>query len=301
MLQGFHDQVVLAAPLVRLAHRVAHPEEIPRLAAYAWRRALASPPGPVLLDVPIEVLFGPVRTTGAGSIAWGSLGTGPAYPPAPHPDAVRAAVRLLAAAERPVVVTGSGAARALRGSAAFARFVEAARLPVFASSKHSSPLPFGHALRCGDVARLGALLQSGGGGAQEAQKGPDLVILLGARTGMFFGMRNASSLPPAATARYVHVDVDAAELGRMLPVDVGITADVAAAVEALAEEAVGRAGYRAPEAWVERVTTGLRAALTPPWEAEPRASQASGRMHPYHAIKTAFEALPADSVIMVGE
>lgn len=271
--------------------------------SYAWRRALAAPPGPVLLDVPIEVLFGPVQTA---RLSWGSLGARPAYPPAPHRDAVRAAAGLLAAAERPVVVTGSGAARALRGSEAFRRFVEAARLPVFASSKHSSPLPFGSALRCGDLARLGALGGSkesgsreddGSGGGARAAQGPDLVILLGARTGMFFGMRNASSLPSPTTARYVHVDVDAAEVGRMIPVDVGITADVVAALEALAEE-VERVRYRAPEAWVERVT-GLRA-LPLPWEGEPRAS-ASGRMHPYHAIKTAFEALPPDSIIMVGK
>lgn len=281
--------------------------------SYAWRRALAAPPGPVLLDVPIEVLFGPVQTA---RLSWGSLGARPAYPPAPHRDAVRAAAQLLATAERPVVVTGSGAARALRGSEAFRRFVETARLPVFASSKHSSPLPFGSALRCGDLARLGALGggkgsgsgsgsgeddanhdSSGPGGGARAQQDPDLVILLGARTGMFFGMRNASSLPSPTTARYVHVDVDAAEVGRMIPVDVGITADVVAAVEALAEE-VEHVGYRAPEAWVERLA-GLRA-LPLPWEGEPRAS-ATGRMHPYHAIKTAFEALPPDSIIMVGK
>lgn len=281
--------------MTRFAHRVIHAEEIPRLASYAWRRATASPPGPVLLDLPIEVLFAPVQTA---RLSWGSLGAPPAYPPAPHPGAIRRAAELLRAARRPVVVTGSGASRALRvgggdgvgGGGDFARFVEEAQIPVFASSKHSSPLPFAAGLRCGNVARLSAL---------EAMDHPppDLVLLLGARSGMFFGTRSDSSLPSHEATKYIQVDLDSAELGRMIPLDVGITSDVVTAVQALSDE-VRRMGYQAPPEWVKTVTS-LRA-LPLPWENQPQVSEA-GKMHPYHAIKTAFDALPPDSIISMGE
>lgn len=279
---------MLGAPVTRFAHRVAHAEEIPRLVSYAWRRAAASPPGPALLDLPVEVLFSPVRTS---RISWGSLGAPAAWPPAPHPEAVRRAAALIRSARRPVVVTGSGA-RALRGGGGdvLSAFVEAARIPVLASSKHSSPLPFAAGLRCGGVAGLSALRAAG-------HPPPDLVLILGARSGMFFGARGDSSLPPHEATKYIHVDIDSAELGRMIPLDVGITSDVVTAVRALSEE-VRRTGYKAPPEWVETVTA-LRS-LPLPWEAEPQQS-ASGRMHPYHAIKTVFEALPSGSIISVGE
>lgn len=286
VLQGFHDQIVLSAPVTRFAHRVIHAEEIPRLVSYAWRRATASPPGPVLLDVPIEVLFSPVQTS---RISFGSLGAPLAFPPAPHPEAIRRAAELISKSERPVIVTGSGA-RTLRTNDNFLRFVEAAQIPVFASSKHSSPLPVTAELRCGDVSRLGALKSM-------SKPQPDLVLVLGARSGMFFGTRSASSLPPSDATRYIHVDLDSAELGRMIPLDVGITSDVAAAVEALSKE-VRITGYQAPAEWVE--TAVALKTLPMPWDKESLES-VSGKMHPYHAMKAVFDALPSDSVITVGK
>lgn len=272
--------------MTRFAHRVIHAEEIPRLVSYAWRRATASPPGPVLLDIPIEVLFSPLQTS---RISWGSLGAPQAFPPAPHPEAISRAAELIKNSSRPIIVTGSGA-RTLRTGMDFSAFVEKFRIPVFASSKHSSPLPFDSKYRCGNLARLGALKAAG-------KPGPDVVVILGARSGMFFGMRNDSSLPSHETAKYIHVDLDSAELGRMIPLDVGITSDVVTAVEALASK-LDQSGYEAPPDWSEALT-GLRT-LPMPWEKEP-AQTKSGRMHPFHAIKTVFDALPSGSVITVGE
>lgn len=286
VLQGFHDQIVLSAPITRFAHRIIHVEEIPRLVSYAWRRATASPPGPVLLDFPIEVLFSPVPTN---RISWGSVGAPPAYPPGPNPEAVRKAVELLKNAQRPIIVTGSGA-RKLAQNNEFKDFIDAAQIPVFASSKHSSPLPFESRLRCGIVSRLSAL---------ESMKSPqpDVVLILGARSGMFFGSRSESALPPFASTRYVHVDIDSGELGRMIPVDVGITSDVSTVVTALSQQ-LKAAEYKAPSEWVEKAVS-LKG-LPLPWEGDAKQLD-SGRMHPYHALKAVFEALPPDSIINIGE
>lgn len=286
VLQGFHDQIVLSAPITRFAHRIIHVEEIPRLVSYAWRRATASPPGPVLLDVPIEVLFSPVQTT---RISWGSLGSLPAYPPGPNPEAVLKAAELFKNSARPIIVTGSGA-RNLRQDNDFTTFVQAFQIPVFASSKHSSPLQFDSKLRCGNVARLSALRSMG-------CPQPDLILILGARSGMFLGSRSEPSLPSSDATKYIHVDIDSAELGRMMPVDVGITSDVSTLVTALSHH-LKDAGYQAPSKWVE---TALSLKTLPlPWESDTKQMD-SGKMHPYHALKEVFQALPPDSIITIGE
>lgn len=287
VLQGFHDQIVLSAPITRFAHRVIHAEEIPRLVTYAWRRATASPPGPVLLDFPIEVLFSPVQTS---RISWGSLGAPLAYPPGPHPEAIRKAAELIRNSERPVIVTGSGA-RKLRGNSDFLNLITTLQIPVFASNKHSSPLSFDTRLRCGSVSVLGALRRVN---IEE----PDLVIILGARSGMFLGSRSEPSLPRPDVAKYIQVDIDSAELGRMIPLDLGITSDVVPAIGALANEVkqLGLPG-RNSSAWVDKL---LALQTQPvPWEIEPEQCQ-SGKMHPYHALKAVFDALPSGAIITVG-
>src|SRR5215211_5296075 len=58
-LQGSVDQVAMATPISKWAHRVTVVEEIPRLVGLAIRRAMAGPPGPAVLDLPIDVLFAP--------------------------------------------------------------------------------------------------------------------------------------------------------------------------------------------------------------------------------------------------
>jgi thiamine pyrophosphate-dependent acetolactate synthase large subunit-like protein len=62
--------------------------------------------GPVLLDFPIDILFSPVHPK---LISWGSIASPRSFPPAPHETAVEAAAELLAQAERPVIITGTGA------------------------------------------------------------------------------------------------------------------------------------------------------------------------------------------------
>lgn len=106
VLQGFHDQIVLAKPITKFAHRVVHAEEIPRLVSHAFRIATSGAPGPVLIDFPIEVLFAPVQEN---RISWGSLASPQAYPAGPHPEAIAKVVALLKGSQRPVIVTGTGA------------------------------------------------------------------------------------------------------------------------------------------------------------------------------------------------
>jgi len=104
-LQGFHDQVVVARPITKFAHRITTVEEIPRIVAYAFRSANTGIKGPVLLDFPIDVLFTPPQMH---RIAYGALSVPPVYSPAPDPASVDKLLEAWSKANRPAIITGTG-------------------------------------------------------------------------------------------------------------------------------------------------------------------------------------------------
>ncbi|CCF44473.1 benzaldehyde lyase [Colletotrichum higginsianum] len=216
---GFHDQVVLARPVTKFAHRVTSADEIPRVVSLAWRATTAGAPGPVLVDFPIDVLFTPVR---AGSIAWGSVTAPPVSYPAPDPGAVDETVRLWREAKRPVIIVSTGAARAADEVAGLA---EATGTPVFHSPKFSTTMRRSHPLFAGAATQLPLLLAQG--------QAPDFVLLLGARTGFLLGGRSGAVVPNEDSAKVVQVDLDGSEIGRSRRIDVGIVSDVGLAASAL--------------------------------------------------------------------
>lgn len=122
-LQGIIDQVVLARPITKFAHRMMNPEDTPRIIKHAVATALNGAPGmifrpsreqsansfwkgPVLVDFPIDVLFTPVHEP---LISWGSITSPLPYKPGPHEEMIIEAAQLLNSAKRPVIILGSGA------------------------------------------------------------------------------------------------------------------------------------------------------------------------------------------------
>ncbi len=278
-LQGSIDQVAMANPLSKWAHRVTVVEEIPSLLSFAIRKALAGPPGPVVLDLPIDVLFRPADES---RVEHGG-GTRLAAPPAPAPDALREALALLRKAERPVIVAGGG----VRGTAAselLVAFAEKTGVPVFNQVTQFGAMPANHPLNGFSAWNLAVLQMVAG-------KGPDTAVLLGARRGLFLGGRGGAILP--TDAKVVQVDVDAAEIGRFRPFDVGITAD---AVETL------RAFLDADDAaWPDRRTWAETAVMMHrrerPFASEP--TVVGGRLHPYHAVRETLRALDPGATLVV--
>lgn len=272
-LQGTVDQVAMAVPVTKWAHRVTVPEEIPRLLSLAIRKALAGAPGPVLVDLPIDVLFTPVEEA---RVQWGG-GATLAAPPAPSPSALAEAVALLRSAQRPAIIFGGGAQR--HGDL-LARFVERSGIPAFNQTSSSGALPADHPLygfQAGNLAVLGEF-------------GPDVVVMLGARPGLFLGGRVGTTIPKAT--KLIHVDTDASEIGRLLPVAVGLTADVGETLEALlaVDEPWPDWG-----AWSARATSVCRAES--PFAMEPE--EKNGRLHPFHALREVMRALDPNATLII--
>jgi acetolactate synthase-1/2/3 large subunit len=279
-LQGGFDQVAMAAPVTKWSHRITNVERIPDLVDKAARTALTGRPGPVFLEVPIDVMFGPMES---GDLV---LPTLPqlASKPAPTPEAVDRVLALLAEADRPVIIAGGGALSA-RCSQTLKSFAELFGIPVAFSSKANGVLPQGHPLNVGSAGGLAA--------AALIEKRPaDLVILLGARAGLFLGGRAGAIIPH--TAKLVQIDIDGSEIGRLRTPDVAVTADSAEALAAF----IAKGGSRDWPRHDDWITTLKRSAQmsTLAFRDAPKETR-PGVIHPFHAARAVAEALSPDTAI----
>lgn len=236
-LQGGFDQVALLRPVTKWAQRISHAERIPDLVAQGIRTATSGRPGPVFLEIPVDVLFG-----GAEEDSLRLPRTvAPPAPAAPAPEAVETVLDWLAEAERPLVLAGGGVLFS-RARADIAACAERLGVPVAANGKAKGCIPPDHPLFAGGVATLAALAQGG--------TPPDLVLLLGARLGLF----TSGARLLAGTSRVVQVDVEPEEIGRNREIELAIAADCGEALRALdAAAAAGRRDRRDRSGWLERV------------------------------------------------
>ncbi|KAF1998717.1 acetolactate synthase I/II/III large subunit [Amniculicola lignicola CBS 123094] len=284
-LQGFHDQVVLARPVTKFCHRITNVGEIPRLVSLAWRATRSGAPGPVLLDFPIDVLFTPVEND---YIAWGGVTGPPSAVTGPDPTAIKDAVRMFKDAQRPVIIVGTGAAGAVNELIALS---SKTGTPIFHSPKYSTTLPNTHPFHAGPATLLGLL-------AATSKPQPDLVVLIGARTGFLLGGRGGGVVPTTTQTKIIQIDIDGTEISRSEHVDLGIVSDARLAVQALVQEVDTVEPFRTPEAWI-RTALSLKSYRAPHNESEPKLDPKNGHLHPYHAIKKLFQYIPAGSVLCI--
>jgi acetolactate synthase-1/2/3 large subunit len=281
-LQGGFDQVAMAAPATKWAHRITNPERIPDLVEKAVRIATSGRPGPVFLEVPIDVMFAPVGPpmipVAAAQIP---------RRPAPSAGTVAELLDAFAAASRPVIIAG-GVTVLSPSAAPLTRFVELTGIPVVTNSRAHGVLPADHPNYCGGTGALAGAVATG--------EPPDLVVLAGARAGLFTGGRAGSVIPHAA--KVVQIDVDGGEIGRLRAVDVPVVADCAQTFEALARAAEGRT-WPDRGAW-RKSLAARRHALAALFEKAPKETR-PGMLHPYHAAKAAMSALdPGTAIVFDG-
>ncbi|CAO2652727.1 Nn.00g021380.m01.CDS01 [Neocucurbitaria sp. VM-36] len=255
------------------------------IVSLAWRATTAGAPGPVLLDFPIDVLFTPVDEI--ERVAWGNI-TGPPFTlPGPDPNAIKELVSLIKTAERPAIIVGTGARNAVDEITTLASAIS---LPIFHSPKFSTGIPVTHPLHAGSALQLAIL-----GATQKPH--PDLVILLGARTGFLLGGRGGAVVP-ISNCKIVQVDVDGSEIGRSEHVDLGIVSDIKLALAALNSEVQSAEKFQVPESWVQTALS-LKSWRAPHNESEPKIDEKNGHLHPYHAVKALYQSTPKGSVICI--
>ncbi|WP_067662351.1 thiamine pyrophosphate-binding protein [Nocardia miyunensis] len=275
VLQGAIDQIAAATPITRFAHRVTTASRVPDLVALAIRHATCGVPGPVVLELPIDIMFRPVADE-AVSVA--SLHT--PEPPSPSVHAIDRTVELLAAAQRPVIVLGGGAASSPGMTEELTRFLDRTSIPVIAASWSPGTLPPEHPCLLGGPGELIAL--------PLLVEAPDLVLVIGKRRGVEMGGRTTSSIPASATV--VQVDVDGIEPGRVGSVDLAVRSDATEFVRRLSAAKI--AGDWSE--WNMRAKAARGAHELVYADAEP--ITVSGRIHPWIAAREVTGALDVESV-----
>ncbi len=220
-LAGGYDQVAMMATVTKWAHRIPKIERVPDMVAQALRIATSGRPGPVYLEIPIDVAFAQMTEE---RVKWPRQIQPETRPtPTPPTEAVQTAIEWLHSAERPVILLGSGAWFSDLGSHLM-DFVERAQIPVFSNSRAHGLIPADHPLCGRNIMNLAVI-------DRETTGGPDVALILGARIGLFTGGPGGRMLPK--DARLIQVDIEPEEIGRNRDIDLGIHADCGEVLRAL--------------------------------------------------------------------
>ena len=215
------DTFGISMPCTKHNYLVTDPNDIPDVIHEAFHLAATGRPGPVLVDLPKDVLSGTMTWHRAGELNL------PGYKPSTtgHPRQVKAAVELIQASERPVLYAGGGIIRA-NASEQLRRFAELANTPVVTTLMARGAIPDSNPLVLGMSGMHGTYT------ATTAMQQSDLLIAVGAR----FDDRVTGKLEAFAPhAKVVHVDVDPAEIGKNRKVDVPIVGDAGVVLDQLSE------------------------------------------------------------------
>ena len=277
-LQAGIDQVSIARPITKWAHQVTTVQQLPRLVAHAIRIATSGPTGPVLLDLPSDVLGATVEV---GSVPIPDSIYVEA-PPAPARERVAQALELLSQAQRPVIMAGVGAWQS--GCAAELRaFAEAAGIPVYSDFQAHGLLPSSHPLYGGTFHKMADLVGS---------ERPDVILALGVRFGLFT-LGSSDRLVPAA-ARVIHVEIDPKEIGRLRAVALGIVADSREMLRALSAQSAA-AKWPDTSAWCKHIQA-LKSLRLKKQVAE--MSPATPPIHPYQTVKAIVDEIDDETIIV---
>jgi acetolactate synthase-1/2/3 large subunit len=223
----------ITMPVTKHSYLLTDPADIPRAIAEAFHIAGTGRPGPVLVDIPKDVL------QAATCFDWPPRIHLPGYRPTlrPHARQVREAARLIATARRPVLYVGGGVIRA-RASAELAVLAELTGIPVVTTLMARGAFPDSHPQHLGMPGMHGTVA------AVTAFQKCDLIIALGAR----FDDRVTGKLTTFAPyATVIHADVDPAEISKNRTADVPIVGDCREVITDLivAVRAEYAAGHRA--------------------------------------------------------
>ncbi|MFS8477417.1 MAG: acetolactate synthase large subunit [Micromonosporaceae bacterium] len=258
----------ITLPITKHNYLVQDARDIPRVLAEAFHLAATGRPGPVLVDIPKDVLQADT------SFAWPPTLELPGYRPTLHPHGkqIREAARLMATARRPVLYVGGGVLRA-GASAALRQLAEQTGIPVVTTLMARGAFPDSHRQHLGMPGMHGTVA------AVYALQKADLIVALGAR----FDDRVTGRLDTFAPhAAIVHADIDPAEIGKNRAADVPIVGDARHVIEELvtAVAAEHAAGRRADLTEWWSTLDDLRGRYPLGWE-EP----ADGTLAPQYVIK----------------
>jgi acetolactate synthase-1/2/3 large subunit len=272
------DTIGITMPIVKHSFMIQDPAEVPRAIHEAFYLARSGRPGPVLVDVPqdlsrAEIDYEPVTDVHL-----------PGYQPTVEGNQkqIRQAAKALAAARRPVIYAGGGVVNA-DAAAELTEFASADRFPVTCTLMGLGAFPAQH------PQWLGMLGMHGTRAANYAIDEADLVCAIGAR----FDDRVTGKLSEfAPRAKFIHIDVDPAEISKNVPAHIPIVGDAKHVLSkliveyrALAPDSARLADWwKRIESWRERYPLSYK-------------DSEDSEIKPQYMIQALYEATGGDAIV----
>jgi acetolactate synthase-1/2/3 large subunit len=277
---GFQEADILGItiPAVKHSWMIQHPLEIPRVIHEAFHVARSGRPGPVVVDIPVDLSRADIAYEPVTDVRL------PGYQPTTEGNVkqVRQAAKALAAARRPVLYVGGGVVNA-DASPELLEFATSDRFPVTATLMGLGAFPAPH------EQWLGMLGMHGTRAANYAMDEADLICAIGAR----FDDRITGKLSEfAPRAKFIHIDVDPAEISKNIPAHIPIVGDARNVLGKLINEyrALGADPARLEE-WWQRIHE---------WqERHPLRYEdsADSEIKPQRMIEAVYEATGGDAIV----
>ena len=202
---------------------VTNPRTIPAIFREAFEAARSGKPGPVLIDLPLDVQMAEIEFDIDSYI--------PSVIKSPKPPAalIERAITLLDEAKNPVIVMGGGVILA-KAEKALVEFAEYMGIPVITTYMAKGGIPIDHPLNAGQAGIQVGAVSSG----NDVLLASDLVLGVGCR---FTDRHTGNAGVYQGERKIIHIDIDPKELGKILKTELGIAADAADAVPLLLEAA----------------------------------------------------------------
>jgi len=230
----------IAKPVTKMSVTVREPGLVPRVFQQAFHVMRSGRPGPVLIDLPIDVQLAEIE------FDIDTYEPLPVYKPFANKKQIEKAMEMLMAAEKPLIVSGGGVINA-DAADLLVEFAELTNIPVIPTLMGWGTIPDDHPLMAGMVG-----LQTSHRYGNATMLASDFVLGIGNR----WANRHTGSLEVYTKGRkFVHVDVEPTQIGRVFNPDYGIVSDAKAALELfveVAKEWKAKGKLKNYSEWVER-------------------------------------------------
>jgi acetolactate synthase-1/2/3 large subunit len=277
------DTIGITMPVVKHSFMIQHPQELPRAIHEAFHIARSGRPGPVLVDIPLDLSRAEIDYEPVTDLRL------PGYQPKleGNQKQIRQAAKALAAAQRPVIYAGGGVVNA-NASGELREFARSDRFPVTCTLMGLGAFPAGVG-GVPDPQWLGMLGMHGTRSANYAMDEADLICAVGAR----FDDRITGKLSEfAPRAKFIHIDVDPAEISKNVPAHIPIVGDAKNVLAKLVIEyrAIGADPARL-DAWWSRID-GWKAKYPLSYE-----DTTDAEIKPQYMIRALWEATGGEAII----
>ncbi|MEM3356862.1 MAG: biosynthetic-type acetolactate synthase large subunit [Candidatus Bathyarchaeia archaeon] len=270
------DIIGITTPITKYNYQVKKAAEIPLTVRKAFHIATTGRPGPVLIDLPKNVQSDMAEMEFSDNIR--IRGYRPVYDP--HPLQVEKAADLLVKAEKPMILAGGG----VTSSNAFQELLALAELllaPVATTLMGKGCFPENHPLSLGHIGMHGTRE------ANQLIQEADVLLALGTR----FSDRSTGKLSSfCPEAKKIHIDIDPAEIGKNVDIDVPIVADAKKALRAIYDLIITKVKKKEDSAWFRRIREVKEQFLN-------NACTEKNNLRPQTLLKELRRILPEDAIV----